>query len=288
MENTMKALKTLALVLATMGAANAQAGVVTYNDFSDITGLTRVGAAAQENTADGTVMRLTPNVTGKNGAMYSSNSFTLGQNATFSTTFKFRMSHTGFPADGLAFVLAASPNGLGGAGAGMGYQGVPNSVIVEFDTYNNGWWDGYSNNQVGLNTNGDIVTASPSYVYGQQTCVASAKAAGCLSNGNIWTATIGYDGTKMSVVLRDEAMNVDFVALQDHVIDISSILGTNQAYAGFTAATGAWSEAHDILSWTLADTAVIPTDLPEPGSVWMLGLGMLGLGAGMRLAKRRS
>lgn len=284
----MKAVKTLALAFATLAAASAQAGVVTYNDFSNTTGLTKVGSAAAVATADGTVMRLTPNTLWQSGAVYSTNSFTLGQNATFSTTFQFRMSHTGNPADGLAFVLAASPSNLGQSGAGMGYQGVNNSVIIEFDTYNNGWVDGNSNNQVALNVNGSISSFSPiNYVYGNQFCSAT-PAAGCLSNGNIWTATIGYDGAKMSVSLRDEAMNTDFIALKDFAIDISSILGTNKAYAGFTAATGAASENHDILNWTLADTAVIPVDLPEPGSVWMLGLGMLGLGVGKRLAKRRA
>jgi hypothetical protein len=43
-------------------------------------------------------------------------------------------------------------------------------------------------------------------------------------------------------------------ALQDYAIDIASILGTNHAYAGFTAATGALSQNHDLVSWTFADS----------------------------------
>jgi hypothetical protein len=101
-----------------------------------------VGNAAVFNSAtDGKVLRITPDALWQNGGFYSSNSLQLGSNATFSTTFQFRFTATGQPADGMAFVLAAAPNGLGGSGAGMGYQGVPNSVAIEFDTYNNGGGD---------------------------------------------------------------------------------------------------------------------------------------------------
>lgn len=275
------------IALTALCGTGAQAGVVTYQDFSDTTGLTTVGAARTETTADGTVMRITPDALWQSGAFYSTNSLQLGNNATFSTSFQFRMTPSGIPADGLAFVLAASPNGMGESGAGMGYQGVQKSVIVEFDTYDNGWSDGFSNNHVAVSTNGSTTPVSPvSHVYGNRTC-PQAPTAGCLSNGGLWTATIGYDGAKLSVTLRDSQLGTDFVALSDFAIDIASILGSNQAYAGFTAATGAAGESHDILNWTFADSAQIPADVPEPGSVWILGLGLAGLAA-RRALKRRA
>jgi hypothetical protein len=40
--------------------------------------------------------------------------------------------------DGITFALTTYSNNYGSAGMGLGYQGLPQSVAVEFDTYNNG------------------------------------------------------------------------------------------------------------------------------------------------------
>jgi hypothetical protein len=232
-------------------------------------------------------MRLTPDQGSRSGAFYSTNSLQLGSNATFSTSFQFRMTHAGgTPADGLAFVLAASPTGLGSSGQGMGYQGVNHSFAIEFDTYDNGFYDSYSNNHVAVSANGSFITSTPVFPYGQNYCFGNA--AGCMANGDLWTVTVGYDGANLSVSLLDPASGTTFAALQNYQVDIASILGTNQAYAGFTAATGALSENHDIIKWTFADTAVVPSNVPEPGTAWILGLGVAAIAARRRVAGRRS
>ncbi|NYC32247.1 hypothetical protein B0H42_004878 [Clostridium saccharobutylicum] len=41
-------------------------------------------------------------------------------------------------ADGIVFVINNNTNGLGTEGAGIGYQGITNSIGIEFDTYDNG------------------------------------------------------------------------------------------------------------------------------------------------------
>jgi hypothetical protein len=276
----------VAVLAAACCAASSQAAVISYGDFSSTAGLTVVGSAGTVNTADGTVMRLTPDQGSRSGAFYSTNSLQLGSNATFSTSFQFRMTHTGgTPADGLAFVLAASPTGLGSSGQGMGYQGVNHSFAIEFDTYDNGFYDSYSNNHVAVSANGSFITSPPVFPYGQNYCFGNA--AGCMANGDLWTVTVGYDGANLSVSLLDPASGTTFAALQNYQVDIASILGTNQAYAGFTAATGALSENHDIIKWTFADTAVVPSNVPEPGTAWILGLGVAAIAARRRMARRR-
>jgi hypothetical protein len=284
---TFKTLVHVAVLAAACCAASSQAAVISYGDFSSTAGLTVVGSAGTVNTADGTVMRLTPDQGSRSGAFYSTNSLQLGSNATFSTSFQFRMTHAGgTPADGLAFVLAASPTGLGSSGQGMGYQGVNNSFAIEFDTYDNGFYDSYSNNHVAVSANGSFITSTPVFPYGQNYCFGNA--AGCMANGDLWTVTVGYDGANLSVSLLDPASGTTFAALQNYQVDIASILGTNQAYAGFTAATGALSENHDIIKWTFADTAVVPSNVPEPGTAWIVGLGVAAIAARRRMARRRS
>ena len=150
----------------------------TYNGFASTSGLTMVGNAATASTSDGTVLRLTPATGNQSGAAYSTTPVTLGNNATFSTQFQFRFSNPGGtdPADGIVFVLGTSTKGLGGAGVGMGYQGVSgNSVGIEFDTYNNtgfglGNDDGNSSNHVAIDTNGILTNTDLTNVYGNQSC----------------------------------------------------------------------------------------------------------------------
>lgn len=88
--------------------------------------------------------------------------FSVPQNVAngFNVWFQFRItsSNAYATADGLAFVIqnalsggvdttagctasGQGPTALGGGGGCMGYGGIPNSVALEFDTYNNEPWD---------------------------------------------------------------------------------------------------------------------------------------------------
>ena len=109
--------------------------LASYTDFTGACGttLTCVG----NTTSTTPVLRLTPATTGQAGAAYSPTPVTLGGGGVFSTVFQFRFTNTGgiAPADGITFVLAANPTGLGTGGGGIGYLGVANSVAIEFDTF---------------------------------------------------------------------------------------------------------------------------------------------------------
>jgi len=56
----------------------------------------------------------------------------------------------------------------------------------------------------------------------------SNAAAGCMSNGDLWTVEIGYDGSALSLQIQegDAAPDTIYAALP---IDIATALGTNQA-----------------------------------------------------------
>lgn len=284
-------------------AANAEE--FTYNGFGDTSGLTFVGNAATAVTGDGTVLRVTPAAGGQSGAAYSTSAFTLGANDTFSTQFQFRFTNPGGwdPADGITFVLAASPTGLGSGGVGMGYQGVPNSVAIEFDTYNNAGYglgdnDGNSSNHVSIDTDGDLTNTALTNVYGNGSCGFTGgtpaqnpnTADGCMSNGHLWTVNMSYDGTNLTVKLRDAAEGSEFVAINNYAINIASYLGTDNAYVGFTSGTGAGWENHDIVNWAFANTAELPppsSSTPEPGSLLLLSAGGLMLAGSMAWRRLR-
>jgi hypothetical protein len=284
-------------------AVPAFANSFNYPDFSDTSQLTMVGSTSTAVTSDGTVLRIIPAAGNQAGAAYSTAPVTLGSGATFSTQFQFRFTGTGGvdPADGITFVLAASPGGLGTAGYGMGYEGVGNSIAIELDTYNNGIPGGSlgyfpaepnSSNHVALDVNGVLTNSFATDVYGNGSCGFAGgtppqspnNVAGCMSNGNLWTATISYDGSQLNVSLRDPGMGTTFNALTGVPLDLASILGTNTAYVGFTGSSGAGWENEDIVNWRFSNTAVLPA-APEPAS-WAMMLG--GFGAtGLALRRRR-
>lgn len=279
---------------------NAYADViVNYSDFSDTSGLTTVGNTSTAVTSDGTVLRLTPAAGNQRGAAYSTVPVTLGANATFSTQFQFRFTQPGGwdPADGIVFILSNNTSGLGSTGVGMGYSGVHNSVGIEFDTYNNAGYglgnnDGNSSNHVSIDTNGVLENLALTNVYNNGSCGFPSGghpnqnnylSDGCMSNGHIWTAAISYNGTSLSVSVKDSAIGAQFYAINDLSINISQILGTNQAYIGFTSATGAGRENHDILNWQFANTTELapgntnPNSVPEPSTIALTGIALLYL-----------
>lgn len=289
----------LAASLLVMSTAALASGVLfTFPNFTSTAGLTLVGNATTTTTSDGTVLRVVSAAGSESGAVYYTTPITLGSGNTFSTQFQFRFTNPGGvdPADGITFVLAASPSGLGGTGNGIGYVGVSNSVAVEFGTYNNAIGDGpyagapNSSNHVAIDTNGVRTQTDVTNVYGNSSCGFSTgypvqnsyTAAGCMSNGDLWTVTITYDGTGLTVTLLDPSEGTTFTALNYVPINIASYLGSSNAYVGITGGTGAGWENEDIVNWTFSNAAQItspvsPTPAPTSFILMLTGLSMVGL-----------
>jgi hypothetical protein len=277
-----------ALLGLLLPAANA-ATVLNFPDFSNVSGLQLNGNAAQVGNA----LRIVPSATFKSGSFFSTTPVTLTSSVSFSTFFSFRISSVpntfgdgdGPGADGLAFVVQTNSNSVGSVGGGIGYSGISNSLGIEFDTYDNSLGSGDPNgNHVAINTGGNL--SSP---LGVQTV------ANRLNDGNLWYAWVDYDGNtdNLEVRLGNSATRPASALLSTNV-DLTTVLGSTNAFVGFTSATGSGYGNHDIVSWEFRDdySPVInpPTgQVPEGGRTLVtLSLGLLGLALLRPLALRRA
>lgn len=138
-----------------------------------------------------------------------------------------------------------------------------------------------------MDTGGNL-NGSGIVVNGQSDCAGVGTVVGmpnCMANGNTWSVWIDYDGTNLRVALAENSL-VRPADIINQAVNIPSLLGATSAYVGFTAATGAGFENHDILNWRLAQrfAPIDPTqpDVPEPSTGILAGTAAAVLGLAYR------
>jgi hypothetical protein len=213
------------------GLPAEQSAMINYSNFSSTAGLNLVGNAAQFNDR----LRLTPAISDQRGAAW----FTTRQFVQdgFSTTFQFQITQPG--ADGFTFAIqntdvSALGDGSFG-GSGLGYHNIPNSLVVEFDTF------GECNSQISVHTRG----AGPNSA-DESASIGSTCNVPDLKDGGVHTVRVDYVPGTMRIFI-DSFSN----ALLTVPVDLATTLNLDngRAFAGFTAATGGIAENHDILNW---------------------------------------
>ncbi|CAN6357077.1 unnamed protein product [Urochloa humidicola] len=180
-----------------------------------------------------------------------------GELASFTTTFYFRISRdnpsASYAGDGMAFFLghpeAGIPANSGGGSLGL----VPVShgggiVAVEFDTFLNPENSDISYSHVGIDVNSVNSTASTDATTPTKN----------LTSGYKMMAAVSYEnGTKLlnaELTINDTQFNVQAT------IDLRSYL-PEYVVVGFSAATGKFTELHQVLAWSFSST-LEPTKTP--------------------------
>ena len=228
-----------------------------YPDFTSVDGLNLVGSAVQ----DASVLQLTSEVSLETGAAWFMEKQYIQDG--FETMFTFWISRDG--ADGFAFVIQnTSDTVLGANGGGLGYGDIPNSLAVEFDTWQNwprdpGFYDyDVNDNHIGVHTMGIEPNAPGPHAAYPDAIQGETTAIPFLSDAQIHTAKVTYVPGFLAIYLDDL-----IVPVLEVPIDIASVLALDNgtAWVGFTGATGVSTEFHDILSWSFAVAAPPEPDL---------------------------
>ncbi len=161
---------------------------------------------------------------------------------SFTSDFDFQL--TDAAANGFTFVLqnqGLTATGL--SGEGLGYVNIPNSVAIKFDFYNSA---GQGNDTTGVFVNGALPTVPAINLAGSKLE---------LNSGDEMHVHVAYDGTTLTWLIQD--LDIFFPShvssLQSMKINIPHTIGSNTAYAGFTAGTGGQTSIQNILDWTFTN-----------------------------------
>ncbi|MGD9722726.1 MAG: Calx-beta domain-containing protein [Pirellulales bacterium] len=156
----------------------------------------------------------------------------------FSTEFEIQLLPGTVPmADGMTFTIqGVGPTALGATGGSLGYAGIPTSLAIKFDLYDN-TGEGFSS--TGLYLNGAYPSMDDSI---------DLTAAGLdLHSGHVFAVSMTYDGTTLEVTITDTVTLA--TATQLYEVDIPAAVGGDTAYVGFTAGTGGFRAVQNVLNW---------------------------------------
>lgn len=212
------------------------------------------GNAERVVTADGTVLRVSP-AYGGSGSAFTAEPVSLADDASFSTYFSFRFSEQWVDgADGLVFVVQTQANNVGSWGGGIGYEGIEDSVGIEFDSWFNEEYGDIDDNHVGIDLDGSILSDPVATLPWQLDDPAA-----------VHHAWVDFDGTTDTLEVRvAQTATRPAAPFLTKVVDLETVLGSTDAFVGFTSATGGDSANHDVITWQL-NACLDPVGDPGPG-----------------------
>jgi hypothetical protein len=175
----------------------------------------------------------------------------------FTNNFTFQLSNA--KADGFTFTIQNSGlTALGPAGGGLGYGpdspggtgGIPSSVAIKFDLYNN---NGEGDDSTGLYTDG----VSPTTPFTDLSTTGID-----LHSGDTFSVQMVYNGTTLNMTITDGVTNATYTT--SWTVNIPSIVGSNTAFVGFTGGTGGETASQKIETWSFVSTGTAPQPATAP------------------------
>ncbi len=213
-----------------------------YRTFSSLTDVTLNGAA--QNMGDR--IRIVPAERSRTGSVW----FNTKQRIIdgFESTFSFMISSPGSQspwipgADGLAFVIQNSSVYEGGVGGGIGYEGIRNSLAVEFDTYDNNPDNNPepNGNHISVHSQGRAPNSAD-----HRTSLGWTSSIPDLKAGARHTARVRYTPGTLEVYLDDLSNPLLRLPIR---LDTLLQLDMGACWMGFTAATGGSWANFDLFS----------------------------------------
>ena len=214
--------------------------ITSVNDSGGFTasGLALSGSAI----LNGTRLRLTDGGANEAGSGFVTTPMNI---QSFTADFSFQLTNPN--ADGFTFTIhgGSAAAALGPTGGGLGYGpdtvggtgGIPSSIAIKFDLYNNA---GEGADSTGEYADG----ASPTTPF-----VDLTNSGINLHSGDIFQVHLSYSGTNLAMSITDET-NEDQFSTTFSNVNIPSTIGGNTGYVGFTGGTGG-SNGHPGNHWLL-------------------------------------
>ena len=215
---------------------------IDYADFSDTSELNLVFDAAAPAGTDN-ALHLTPLVNNQRGGAWH----TSKQLVSLGFTMTFDFQTTGNGSDGFAFVIQNDAvDAMGGGGGGLGYKNIPNSLALEFDTFQNGSSDP-NNNHVSVQTLGTAANSNDT-----ANSVGYVTPSFDINDGNVHQVKVVYQPGTLDVFLDDFSSPALSVP-----VDLSTTLSLDAgtAWLGFTGVSGGTAQQQAILNWTYTPLA---------------------------------
>jgi hypothetical protein len=140
-------------------------------------------------------------------------------------------------ADGFAFLIQNDGRcAIGSGGYGLGYDGIRNSLAVEFDLAQNQLQEDPNHPHIGMHTRGNEPNST-----NEQASVVPPVATTSLTDRRPHTVRITYTPGRLAIYLDDTLKLTAPVVLED-TIDLTD----GKAWIGLTAATGTFTAQHDV------------------------------------------
>jgi hypothetical protein len=201
-----------------------------------------------------TVARMTDGDFGEASTVFTNNAISFNN---FTSSFTYRVDPRVGAADGLSFIMQADTRGakaVGGAGGGLGYTGIANSIAVKFDIWNSAT----HRSSTGIYLGGE----APDSVAGRARSLFMDTDPSNVINfnsGHVFRIDFAYDSTALVLTETVTDTVTGAVFNTSYNVDIAANLGSNVGYVGFGGGTGGETAVQDILSWTYhSDTAQLP------------------------------